>query len=363
MDKKEKALDFAISLLDSANYMLTLALIAILFVSGLFYYIPWKYGREPEQNPPETAAPVITTPEPVSPELMKVLDQQSTELVDGRYLITLEPYSDIPLNVYRTIKHADGKPFRITCGDQWAESGDGSCYCILNGEEIPTLEDLASPSYHLTQRLHTEKVLTPEELAVWDRYLELEKSRRITGEPQDVTQVLADELGMSRDDAFGFTYNIFRLCDGHHKRLTPHELWDYTIGMMGEYDPDPSGDYEDTLYFAMIIIDYVVDHHFHLEDQDKLNQMMTEAYEFLSEKQAEALPRNMPIYIAFIDEIMASFPEDGEFALPDYPTLDAFPNLSGSFHSALEMPGRDEDWERIKTALFYAAEQAENKAA
>ena len=363
MDKKEKALRFGIRILDSISYLMTMTLIVMLLVTGLLYYLNWKYDREKEPNPPETATPVIATPEPVSPELLKVLDQQSTELVDGRYLITLEPYSDIPLNVYRTIKHADGKPFRITCGDQWAESGDGSCYCILNGEKIPTLEDLASRSYYLKQRLHDEEVLTPEELAVWDRYQELEKSQRATGEPQDVTQALADELGMSRDDAFCYSYNIFRLCDGHHKRLTPHELWDYTIGMMGEYDPDPSGDYENTLYFAMIIIDYVVDHHFHLEDQEMLNQMMTEAYAFLSEKQAEALPRNMPIYIAFIDEIMASFPEDGEFALSDYPTLDAFPNLSGSFHSALEMPGRDEDWERIKTALLYAAEQAENKAA
>ena len=29
----------------------------------------------------------------------------------------------------------------------------------------------------------------------------------------------------------------------------------------------------------------------------------------------------------------------------------------------MEMPGRDEDWERIKQALLYAAEQAENIAA
>ena len=67
MDKKEKAMDFGIRLLDSLNYMLTLALIAILFVSGLFYYIHWKYGREQELNPTETATPVIVTPEPVSP--------------------------------------------------------------------------------------------------------------------------------------------------------------------------------------------------------------------------------------------------------------------------------------------------------
>ena len=66
LDKKEKAMDFGIRLLDSLNYLLTLTLIAILFVSGLFYYIHRKYGREQEPNPPETAAPVIATPEPVS---------------------------------------------------------------------------------------------------------------------------------------------------------------------------------------------------------------------------------------------------------------------------------------------------------
>ena len=29
----------------------------------------------------------------------------------------------------------------------------------------------------------------------------------------------------------------------------------------------------------------------------------------------------------------------------------------------MEMPGHAEDWESVKTALLYAAEQAENKAA
>ena len=33
------------------------------------------------------------------------------------------------------------------------------------------------------------------------------------------------------------------------------------------------------------------------------------------------------------------------------------------FRSLMEMPGHAEDRERIKTALLYAAEQAENKAA
>ena len=356
MDKKEKALDLGIRLLDSLNYMLTLALIAILFVSGLFYYIHWKYGREPEQNPPETATPVIATPEPVSPELLKVLDQQSTELVDGRYLITLEPYSDIPLNVYRTIKHADGKPFRITCGDQWAESGDGSCYCILNGEKIPTLEDLASPSYHLTQRLHTEEVLTAEELAVWDRYLELEKSRRITGEPQDVTQVLADELGMSRDDAFGYSYNIFRLTDGNHHRLAPYDFWDNIVGLIAYCEPEETPTPHGTLDPAMRILIFTIDYHLHLEDQEKLNQMMTEAYELLSEDLKNQFPVHLPYYINLIDEIMSTYPENRE-------RYDELTWISDFFNAMMVLPGHAEDWESVKTALLYAAEQVENKAA
>nr|MBQ1577374.1 hypothetical protein [Oscillospiraceae bacterium] len=126
MDKKEKALRFGISILESVSDLLTAAVVGILLVAGLIHYFNWKYDREKEQNPP-----VTVTPEAVSPVLLRAIDYQSVELVDGRYLITLMPNSDLEENTYRTISNADGKPFRITCDDQWAESGDGSCYCIL----------------------------------------------------------------------------------------------------------------------------------------------------------------------------------------------------------------------------------------
>ena len=355
MDKKEKALRFGISILESVSDLLTAAVVGILLVAGLIHYFNWKYDREQELNPPETATPVIATPEPVSPELLKVLDQQSTELVDGRYLITLEPYSDIPLNVYRTIKHADGKPFRITLEDQWAESGDGSCYCILNGEKIPTLEDLASRSYKLTQRLHTEEVLTPEELAVWDRYHELEESRRTTGEPQDVTQALADELGMSRDDAFGYSYNIFRLTDGNHHRLAPYDFWDNIVGLIAYCEPEETPTPHGTLDPAMRILIFTIDYHLHLEDQEKLNQMMTEAYDLLSEDLKNQFPVHLPYYINLIGEIMSTYPENRE-------RYDELTWISDFFNAMMVLPGHAEDWENVKTALLYAAEQAENKA-
>ena len=161
---------------------------------------------------------------------------------------------------------------------------------------------------------------------------------------------------MSRDDAFCYSYNIFRLCDRHHKRLDPYLLWDNILGMMGEYDPGPAHDSVETLSPAMRIVIFTVDYHLHLEDQEKLNQMMTEAYAYLSEKQAEALPRNMPVYISVIDDIMATYPENRE-------RYDEAYWISDSFHSLMELPGHAEDWERVKTAMLYAAEQAENKAA
>jgi len=37
--------------------------------------------------------------------------------------------------------------------------------------------------------------------------------------------------------------------------------------------------------------------------------------------------------------------------------------ISDFFNAMMVLPGRDEDWERVRTALLYAAEQAENKAA
>ena len=54
MDKKEKALRFGISLLQSVNYLLTVFVVCSLLVVGLIYYSNWKYDREQEANPPET---------------------------------------------------------------------------------------------------------------------------------------------------------------------------------------------------------------------------------------------------------------------------------------------------------------------
>ena len=54
MDKKEKALRFGISILESVSDLLTAAVVGILLIAGLIHYFNWKYDREQEPNPPET---------------------------------------------------------------------------------------------------------------------------------------------------------------------------------------------------------------------------------------------------------------------------------------------------------------------
>ncbi len=61
MDMKEKALRFCISILESLNDLLTAAVVGILLVASLIHYFNWKYDKEQEPNPPETAAPVTAT--------------------------------------------------------------------------------------------------------------------------------------------------------------------------------------------------------------------------------------------------------------------------------------------------------------
>ena len=46
MDKKEKALRFGISILESVSDLLTAAVVGILLVAGLIHYFNWKYDRE-----------------------------------------------------------------------------------------------------------------------------------------------------------------------------------------------------------------------------------------------------------------------------------------------------------------------------
>jgi len=53
---------------------------------------------------------------------------------------------------------------------------------------------------------------------------------------------------------------------------------------------------------------------------------------------------------------MSTYPENRE-------RYDELTWISDFFNAMMVLPGRNADWERIKTALLYAAEQAENKAA
>ena len=47
MDKKEKALRFGISILESVSDLLTAAVVGILLVAGLIHYFNWKCRSDP----------------------------------------------------------------------------------------------------------------------------------------------------------------------------------------------------------------------------------------------------------------------------------------------------------------------------
>ena len=106
----------------------------------------------------------------------------------------------------------------------------------------------------------------------------------------------------------------------------------------------------------MRILIFTIDYHLHLEDQEKLNKMMTEAYDLLSEDLKNQFPVHLPYYINLIDEIMSTYPENRE-------RYNELTWISDFFNAMMVLPGHAEDWESVKTALLYAAEQAENKAA
>ena len=343
MDDKNDRESIGVVFLENLTELSAAIVIGGLLLFGFLEFTNWKYDREKRPEPPQVT---------VNPEFGgNMKDFKHLYIEDDTYIIEVRPEADIATTFYQVSKRVDDRPLKLFDEHHTIESGDDTCYCFLDGEPIATLEDLAEQSYRLQQRLHDESVLTPEELRIWDRYKELTEQNRRKGIPEDPTQTIADELGMSRDDAFAYTYRLFRLSDGQHERLSPTLFWDNILMQILSYHPSDA----DSSYFAadatIRILNFVTDYHLHLDDQETINQLMAEAVALLTKEEKEQMPESMPGIIALIDETLATYPKNrSQFEMFEW-------NIQ-FLDNAVEMPGAKEDWARVKTALENASPKA-----
>ena len=346
MDEEKKKPNIGIQILEDLSRLLTGILIGSLLIIGLIYYSNWKYEREKELNPPEVP----------SQEMLKLIaGDEMIDLVDGTYIIRVKPDRNFPYTIYNIKNASEGKPFKVYCGNQVATSGDDSCYCTLNGEKIANVEDLAEKDIALEKRLRLEKLITPEELAIYDRYLELERTKG----NEEAQRILGEELGLSDTDAFWKVHNIFYIDLGHHEPLSPElfrlNMLEWALDYPSEQnwrDFYDAGNAVQFMYFAS-------DYHLHLNDQEAINQLIAEAKNQLgqmSEDYPNQLSENIPGIVDLIEETFATYPENKSFFEDNSGNLD-------HLETALEMPGSYEDWTRVKTAIAAAGIATEKPAA
>ena len=337
--EEDKKTEIQLEIIESLNSFLDYFLAAIILFAVVCAWWSYKSSSREEDSPPQ---------ETMNPELIKeVGSSQNIHLEDGGYVIELEPLEDLGLAYYYCQPHADGRPLKIISGDQTIQSGDGSCYCYMNGEPIATLEDLADRWDLLRNRLYLMSVVTPEDLDRYDRYWDI----MVTKGSPEANRVFSEELGMSEDDVVSYMRNIFYLQRGHHEPLSPELFQKEIFTPALTYHPGTDGCNISAGYATAMITYFISDYHIHLEEQDYINQLMIDATALLTEDEKAQLREGMPDLIALEDETIATYPanrsiyeECGNYELTDL---------------AIDIPGYKDDWAKTRAALVAAGFPAE----
>ena len=284
----------------------------------------------------------LSVPEPtINPNLIHTLSDYEVITLepDESYVIELSPGSDLPLAVYEAVSAADGHPFKIVCGDQTAESGDGSCYCILNGEVIPTQEDLADHSHALREKLGYTDLLTPKEHVLLDHYQTLCDQSGI----DYAAETVAEELSMSKMEAMNYMAELEILNLRYNKRLSPEVFRYQILRPLLFCQPGTAGVSLKTASASAAILDFVTENKLRFTDQDYVNQLLTDAIAMLTEEEQSWLPECVPSVVNLIEKTLVDY-EGNKGVYEDSGTAD-------QVESALNRASVDEDWAKLKTAF------------
>lgn len=284
----------------------------------------------------------LSMPEPtINPNLLHAMTDYEviTREPDDSYVIELSPGSDLPLAVYQAVTSLDGRPFKIICGDQTAEFGDGGCYCILNGETIPTLESLADHSRTLRQKLGYTDLLTPKDHALLERYHALSNESGI----DHAAKVVAEELGISKMEAMNHMAELEILDLRYNRQLSPEVFRDQILLPVLSCQPGTAGVSLKTASASAEILDFVTSNSLRFADQYYVNRQMTDAIALLTEEEQGWLPENVPGVIDLVEKTLTDY-EGNKGVYEDSGTADLV-------CAALNHSAAADDWARLKAAF------------
>jgi len=312
----------------------------ILLYMAIFLVLAFSVAATVKSRLRQEEEPLV--PEPtINPNLIHALSDYEVITLepDNSYVIELSPGSDLPLAVYEAVLAADGHPFKIVCGDQTAESGDGSCYCILNGEVISTKEVLADYSRALREKLGYTDLLTPKEHALLERYQALCNESGI----DYAAKTVAEELNMSKMEAMNYMTELEILDLRYNKQFTPEVFRYQILRPLLFCQPGTAGVSLKTASASAAILDFVTNNKLRFTNQDYVDQLLTDAIALLTEEEQSWLPECVPGVTNLIEKTLVDY-EGNKGVYEDSGTAD-------QIETALNRACVAEDWAKLKTAF------------
>ena len=131
--------------------------------------------------------------------------------------------------------------------------------------------------------------------------------------------------------------------DANPESLLPELFREKILVPALSYHPGTAGSSLSAANASAMILSFITDKHLHLEEQDRVNQLMTDAAALLIEDERNQLKETLPGLCSLVDETLAIYPENRG--------LYEDAGSEDMADTALAVPGASEDWARMKTAL------------
>ena len=320
--------------MDKEHKPQTIIYLALIILVGILITAAHFVNKKNERLLAELENSVPKTPEV---DVITIEESRLDELAPGDRLIdaVIEAKSD------------PNKSFKIIRGDDTAEWQEGwDCYCVYNGTTFSSLEDLVkyvAPG----NREWMEKYLSPEEIAMWDKYYYL----TYTGHSgQEAIDAIVAETGISDPILKEHLHDIlhFMGMGSIQYPSAPGGIKWFILDPAVSFHPGDDDFYIDHVQAAREILYNTVTKHYHLFSQERINQATAEAVDMFTEEDRGLLLENLPDLITMIDTSMADYPEFG-------PIKNEKATSTIGWSSETELA--DEDWARVRTALEAAIKQ------
>ncbi len=317
--------------MDKEHKPQTIIYLALIILVGILITAAHFVNKKNERLLAELENSVPKTPEV---DVITIEESRLDELAPGDRLI----------DAVIKAKSDPNKSFKIIRRDDTAEWQEGwDCYCVYNGTTFSSLEDLIkymAPG----NREWMEKYLSPEEIAMWDKYYFL----TYTGHSgQEAIDAIVAETGIYDPilkDHLHDMLHFMGMGSSQYPSAPAGIKWSILDPAIS-FHPGTDDFYIGQVEAASKILYNTVTKHYHLFSQERINQATIEAVNSLTEEEQGWLQENLPDLIAMIDAAMADYPEFS--AIENERATSTIGWNSEYDHTELA----DEDWARVKTAL------------